>query len=183
MRHTLENLISIGPGWDPEIVLDCFEKVEGFEGDVRKFQIVDRGWIRGRTHWVKPDLELVEQAATEKKALCVNRDGKFRLLESGFVALSHTWAEGLYADSGNRGLPHCVLDQVFEKLNCVPEAEWLWIDSLAVPGGDRDLSVHEEKIKVELINNMAVIYKRYGISIFFPNWCLEELRTRCITFD
>lgn len=161
--YNLHNYVAVGPGWNEEAFLDCFETVEGFQGDLTKFQIVDRSyrrWLRGRLQWVKPNLELIEQAAADKKALCVNKDGQFRLLEWGFVALSHTWSEGLYADSGNRGLPQHVLDQVFEKLDCVPEAEWLWIDSLAVPGGDRDLTVHEEKIKVELINNMGMIYSR-----------------------
>lgn len=163
VAKNLDKYVFNGPGWNDDVFLDCFEKIEGFEGDVKKFQVVDRSyrqWIRGRMQWVKPDPDLIKQAAIEKKALCVNKDGQFQLLESGFVALSHTWTEGLYADAGNRGLPRHIIDQLFELLVCIPEAEWVWIDSLAVPGGDRDLSVDEEKIKVQLINNMGVIYKR-----------------------
>jgi hypothetical protein len=162
--NNLNNFVLFGSGWDAEAVYSIFEKVEGFTGDLTKFQLVDRGysrWLRGHRQWVKPNFELVEQAAAERKALCVNKAGQFALLESGFVALSHVWTEGLYADAGNRGLPLHILDQLFEKLKSVEEAEWVWIDSLAVPGGDRDLSVDEEKVKVDLINNMGVIYKRY----------------------
>jgi len=163
VAKNLNKYVFNGPGWNTDVILDFLEKIDGFDGDVTKFQIVDRSysrWIGRRMQWVKPDPELIKQAAIDKKALCVNKDGHFRLLESGFVALSHTWTEGLYADAGNRGLPRHVLDQLFEKLDCIPEAEWVWIDSLAVPGGDRDLSVDDEKIKVQLINNMGVIYKR-----------------------
>ncbi|CAG8953382.1 hypothetical protein HYFRA_00010129 [Hymenoscyphus fraxineus] len=155
-------LAILGTTWREE-VFPILEKVEGFSGDVTQYQIINRRelWWAGRSKkWVKPDFALVERAAVEKKALCVNKYGEFRLLEYEYTALSHTWSEGLYADNENLGIPRGVLDQLFSKLATLEEIEWVWIDSLAVPGGDRDLNVTEEKIKLALINNMDNIYTK-----------------------
>ena len=39
------------------------------------------------------------------------------------------------------------------------DAKWLWLDSLAVPGGRRDLTLNEELVKTKLINNMDNVYR------------------------
>lgn len=156
--------VILGPNWK-EDTFSTLEKVGGFSGDVTDFQIVDRqptfwtDWTRSN-QWVKPNFALVEQAASKRKALYVNKHGDFRLIESEYTALSHTWSEGLYADNENLGLPRHVLDQLFSKLEILGDVEWVWMDCLAVLGGDRDLSVAEEKIKIALINNMDNIYTK-----------------------
>ena len=109
-------------------------------------------------HWVKPASALVERAANEQLALCVNPRGDWQLLENDYVALSHVWDEGLYADPGNLGLPRSIIEQLFAMLQPL-NAKWLWLDSLAVPGGRRDLTLKEELVKTKLINNMDNVYR------------------------
>lgn len=109
-------------------------------------------------HWVKPARALVERSANEQLALCVNERGDWKLLKNDYVALSHVWDEGLYADSGNRGLPRSIIEQLFAMLQPL-NAKWLWLDSLAIPGGRRDLTLNEELVKTKLINNMDNVYR------------------------
>lgn len=142
-------------GWSSGKLSDVFDKVEGLPA---ASDTVQRPYFWQAQRWVKPPSTLIERAANNKLALCINVHREWKLLENGYVALSHVWDEGLYADARNRGLPRLVVEQLFAMLQPL-NTEWLWLDSLAVPGGRRDLTIREEFAKINLINNMDNIYR------------------------
>lgn len=147
------------PGWTADSVSDILNRVEGID-DFPQLRTVNRKqtWTNPRSwKWIKPPWELMQQSARETKALCINARGEFALLDEGFFAISHAGIEGLYEDESNRGLPLSVIDQLL-KLTKPLNAQWLWIDSLSIPAGRRDLNVAEERLKNELINMMTNIY-------------------------
>lgn len=143
-------------GWSSDEVSAIFDKIHGLPA---ASDTVRRPYPWQAQHWVKPASALVERAANEQLALCVDALGDWQLLENDYVALSHVWDEGLHADPGNRGLPRSVIDQLFAMLQPL-NAKWLWLDSLAVPGGRRDLTLNEELVKTRLINNMDNVYRK-----------------------
>ena len=141
-------------GWSSDELSAIFDKIDGLPAAV---DTVRRPYSWQAQHWVKPASALVERAANEQLALCVNARGDWQLQENDYVALSHVWDEGLYADPGNRGLPRSIIKQLFAMLQPL-NIKWLWLDSLAVPGGRRDLTLNEELVKTKLINNMDNVY-------------------------
>lgn len=143
-------------GWSCDELSAILAKIHGLPA---ASDTVRRPYSWQAQHWVKPASALVEHAANKQLALCVNARGDWHLLEKDYVALSHVWDEGLYADPRNRGLPRSIIEQLFAMLQPL-NAEWLWLDSLAVPGGRRDLTLNEESVKTKLINNMDNVYRK-----------------------
>lgn len=84
---------------------------------------------------LKPDVKLMLQSIEKRAALCVNEQGKFQLRDSEYVAMSHVWIEGVGADLENRGLPRRLIKSIFERIRGLG-VEWIWLDSLAIPGGE-----------------------------------------------
>ena len=142
-------------GWSSDELSAIFDKIHGLPA---ASDTVRRPYSWQAQHWVKPASALVERAANQQLALCVNARGDWQTLKSDYIALSHVWDEGLYADPRNRGLPRSVIEQLFAMLQPL-DAQWLWLDSLAVPGGRRDLTLNEEVVKTKLINNMDNVYR------------------------
>jgi hypothetical protein len=123
--------------------------------------------------FVKPSLESIEQSASQLGALCVNRQGNFSINpKDGFAALSHVWSQGLGADDDNRGLDASLLQQVFDKVEPLG-VQWIWTDSLAIPGGKRALNLIEEELKGALINAMADIYRHAKFVVVLDALCLR----------
>ena len=142
-------------GWSSGELSAIFDKIHGLPA---ASDTVRRPYSWQPQHWVKPASSLVERAANQQLALCVNTCGDWQTLKSDYIALSHVWDEGLYADPRNRGLPRSIIEQLFAMLQPL-DAQWLWLDSLAVPGGRRDLTLNEELVKTKLINNMDNVYR------------------------
>ena len=142
-------------GWSSDELSAIFGKIHGLPA---ASDTVRRPYSWQPQHRVKPASALVERAANKQLALCVNARGDWELLEKDYVALSHVWDEGLYADPRNRGLPRSIIEQLFVMLQPL-NVKWLWLDSLAVPGGRRDLTLNEELVKTKLINNMDTVYR------------------------
>ena len=142
-------------GWSSDELSAIFDKIDGLPA---ASDTVWRPYPWQDQHWVKPASALVERAANEQLALCENVRGDWQLLKNDYVALSHVWDEGLYADPRNRGLPRSIIEQLFAMLQPL-NAKWLWLDSLAIPGGRRDLTLKEELVKTKLINNMDNVYR------------------------
>ncbi|KAK4654121.1 hypothetical protein QC762_401225 [Podospora pseudocomata] len=119
----------------------------------------------GRVHFnpsdfVKPRWKQIQESADTLGALCVNKDGDLRIVPpGGYAALSHVWAEGLGSDETNGGLHRSLVVQLFDKL-AHTDIEWLWIDSLAIPGTGHQLDHAEAEMKSRLINAMANIYRQ-----------------------
>lgn len=123
--------------------------------------------------FIKPSLESIEQSASKLGALCVNRQGEFSINPAeGFAALSHVWSQGLGADDDNRGLDASLLQQVFDKVEPLG-VQWIWTDSLAIPGGKRALNLIEEELKGALINAMADIYRQAKFVVVLDALCLR----------
>jgi len=115
----------------------------------------------GPTDFVKPTWEDVKASAAVLGALCVNREGEFCINPpGGYAALSHVWVQGLGSDSQNRGLHRSLIEQVFDRVEQHGNIKWIWTDSLAIPGGGRELRFVEEEMKAMLINAMANIYRQ-----------------------
>lgn len=114
----------------------------------------------GPTDFIKPPWEQLTESAAVLGALCVNRKGEFRTNPpEGYAALSHVWAQGLGSDSQTGGLHRSLVEQLFDLVE--PHGiKWIWTDSLAIPGGKRELEFVEEELKAMLINAMADIYRK-----------------------
>lgn len=119
----------------------------------------------GRVHFnpsdfVKPRWKQIQESADTLGAQCANKDGDFRIVPpGGYAALSHVWAEGLGSDETNGGLHRSLVVQLFDKL-AHTDIEWLWIDSLAIPGTGHQLDHAKAEMKSRLINAMANIYRQ-----------------------
>ena len=100
-------------GWSIDELSAIFDKIHGLPA---VSDTVRRPYPWQAQHWVKPVSALIERAANEQLALCVNALGDWQLLENDYVVLSHVWDEGLYADVGNRGLPRSIIEQLFAML-------------------------------------------------------------------
>ncbi|KAG8525551.1 uncharacterized protein KY384_009195 [Bacidia gigantensis] len=137
---------------------DLCRVLQKTHGPTATADIVSRPYFWQRQNWVRPPKDLIQRAAEEKMALCTNRSGEWDARADGYFAISDVWAEGLYADPSNRGLPRAVIEQVFEMIKPL-DVEWIWLDSLSVPGGRRYLSFEEELVREKLINNMGSIYR------------------------
>lgn len=109
--------------------------------------------------FIKPDTKLMLQSVDKRAALCVNEHGQFSLRDTDYVAISHVWIQGVGADLDNRGLPRSLVRSIFARLKPI-NVQWIWLDSLAIPGGVEKLSVHEEDLKVSLINCLADVYRK-----------------------
>ena len=159
--------------WTPSLLSHYLDKIPRLP-DVA--DTVKRPNFLQHQHWIKPPDGLIKKAAEEKLALCINASGEWRLMRSGYAAMSHVWEEGLYADPRNRGLPRSVIDQLFFKLRPL-KVKWIWLDSLAIPGGGRDLTLEETFVKVKLINNMYSIYSNARLVVIMDALLLQ-LQTR-----
>jgi ankyrin repeat protein len=145
--------------WEVNDVSMILSGVSKEDQHLQTLRLVDRSGTIARGQAIRPPLSMVKEAANSKRALCVNKSCEFKLLDSGYMAISHVWSEGLYASSSNQGLPRSVIAWLFKLLEKVQGAEWLWLDSLAVPGGLQELDVETQTIKTSLINSMGKIYR------------------------
>ena len=109
--------------------------------------------------FLKPDVKLMLQSVEQRAALCVNEAGDFSLRDTDYVAISHVWIEGVGANLDNRGLNRSLIHKIFSRIRSLG-VKWIWLDSLAIPGGVESLSLHEEYLKASLINCLADIYRK-----------------------
>lgn len=156
--------------FDPDEVLAIFAKVHRYGQNLKTFDFDIVGPLRSgifgllgsldfKTYtWLKPSLELIKDAARNGLALCVNESGEWSLRQNGYFALSHVWIEGIQADAHNRGMLLGNVQQIFRRI-AATGAKWIWLDCLAIPGSSRTLTLEEEQLKIELINNLPQIYK------------------------
>lgn len=118
-------------------------------------------------YWTKAPADLLERSAKEGLALCISKEGKFSLQNSGYFCVSHVWEEGIRADAEqNRGIPTHRIKQIFERISHL-KAEWIWLDGLAIPSGSRSLTFKEEEQKTAIINSLADIYEKCEAVVIF----------------
>ena len=161
--------------WPLDQLLSMLGKVSNPGPNLRTFDFSSTGLISqltarfggmGSPYWMKAPLDLVEHSARDCLALCVNAAGEWSLRKDGYVAISHVWVEGIQADSQNRGIPLHHIRRILERID-ETKAQWVWLDGLAIPGASRALTLHEEELKADIINNLASIYKRADAVIVF----------------
>ncbi|KAI9758892.1 MAG: hypothetical protein M1840_003740 [Geoglossum simile] len=123
--------------------------------------------------FVKPSLELMQQAVESGKALCVNKWGQFRLLDSGYAAISHAWCETMgleYHDEkteqDSRGLNMHHFFHIIEQA-CKSGFEWFWFDLLAIPKGSDDPTADKtlRELKTKIINSLYDVYRNAGVVV------------------
>ena len=153
--------------WMPDQLDSIFRKIPGLTSTLHH-SASDSGSLRETVQkaWVRPPPSLIEEAAREKLALCVNARGEWSLRTGDFVAISHVWAEGIQADDDNQGLSKTILDYIFIKLGHL-NASWIWLDCLSIPGGSRALTAREEVLKKDIINSLSDIYRNADAVIVF----------------
>ncbi len=128
-------------------------------------------WNGNTFKFIKAAPDLVQRGLKERKALCVNRHGTLRLLARGYSIMSHVWGEtqGWQSTTGwgavtlelrRRGMP---LDHLKRCID-VCGAEWLWLDSVAMPAVLEDMDEKSaaavEHTRVDIINQLRYIYTR-----------------------
>lgn len=138
--------------------------------------------IPGVFFYIKPPLHKIREAARKKQALCVNRHGNFELRASGYMAVSHVWAEmlGWIAPKGeemvpmdDRGLNKEHFTRIFDTFSRAG-SEWMWFDLLAVP------SNLEPGFKTDVINTMSDVYRNADAVVIFDALALQ-FESRSVT--
>lgn len=159
--------------WTEAELDNVFNDLDVSLGEVRAGLLSFHAPYAHQDVFVKPTIAEVVSSVDMNGALCVNKYGQFIVNpEEGYAALSHVWSQGLGSDLENRGLRKSLLDQVFAKLEPLG-VDWIWTDSLAIPGGSRTLTAHEVALKSHLINVMADIYRNAKHVIIFDALCLR----------
>ncbi|TQN66119.1 hypothetical protein CSHISOI_09301 [Colletotrichum shisoi] len=121
--------------------------------------------------YVKAPATLVLESIQQQAALCVNRDGKFQVMKSGYSAMSHVWEEtmGWSGPQGSgkldsRARTKGIHKSHFAKFFNRCGATWLWVDALAMPEILEDMGpaqrAEAEFLRVGVVNNMASIFQR-----------------------
>ena len=128
-----------------------------------------------RKEWLSPPRELMQQAAREKKALCVNKAMQWDLRSGGYAALSHVWIEGLQREETKGGLSVEKLQRVFILLEKAKiDIEWIWTDVLVIPGGGGlTSSLEDEMLTTDIINTMELVYKRAEMVVIIDAMVLQ----------
>ncbi|UPX14120.1 uncharacterized protein EKO05_0004611 [Ascochyta rabiei] len=131
--------------------------------------------------FVSASLELMEKAGKCNQALCVNKWGQFKILGSGYAAVSHVWAETMGFEFHNekleqdgRGILMNHFNKIMGKaLQC--GYEWIWFDLLAIPKrsthGTNDARFTQTKTLI--INSLHSIYRNAAAVIILDSFALH----------
>ena len=134
--------------------------------------------------FVKAPLPLIRQSAEQYAALCVNKLGKFQVRRSGYAVMSHVWGETcgwntptswgpVEPELRKKGIIYRHFRRFFDRC----DAEWLWVDILAMPELFDDMTAAEktqtEGLRTGVINSLRNIYMRADKVV-----CLDSLLLR-----
>ncbi|KAL8998329.1 MAG: hypothetical protein Q9188_006128 [Gyalolechia gomerana] len=141
-------------------------------------------WSTGLHAFVKAPVSMIKQSIETGLALCVNSTGKFMLRKDGYAVLSHVWGETMgwstkdswgpvELDLRKKGLAYHHFQKIFRRC----DAEWLWVDVLAMPELYEDLSriekANTEALQTGVINCLRTIYEGADMVV-----CLDSLLLR-----
>ncbi|KAK2044859.1 hypothetical protein LZ31DRAFT_553836 [Colletotrichum somersetense] len=144
--------------------------------EINKHQILDE--------YVKAPLDLVRQSVGKQAALCVNRDGRFQLMTSGYSVMSHVWEEtmGLHGPKGfgkldlslrKRGIAKAHFLRFYDRCG----STWLWVDVIAMPEVLEDMTPTEkadiESLRVDIINSLESVYRRADKVVVLDSLALQ----------
>ncbi|KAL9134762.1 MAG: hypothetical protein Q9175_004052 [Cornicularia normoerica] len=128
-------------------------------------------WSSSTFSFVKAPPTLIRKSVQQQAALCVNRVGKFAIKNEGYAVLSHVWAEtcgwATLTDWGpvepevrKQGIYYDHFLKFFDRC----DAEWLWVDLLAMPEVFDDMTSSQksdtEELRTGVINSLRNIYTR-----------------------
>ncbi|KAK2029154.1 monocarboxylate transporter [Colletotrichum zoysiae] len=134
--------------------------------------------------YIKAPLNLVQQSVAQKAALCVNADGKFKIMHRGYSVMSHVWEETMGWNSPEgfgkvdlslrkRGIHKAHFRKFFDRCG----ATWLWVDVLAMPEVLEDMSPQQqsetESLRVGVINNLNNIYRNADKVVVLDSLALQ----------
>ena len=134
--------------------------------------------------FVKPPMSLLRHSVNERAALCVNKLGKFQVRTGGYAAMSHVWGETcgwntptswepIDPELRKKGIIYSHFIKFFDRC----DAEWLWVDILAMPEVFDDMTAAEkvqtENVRTGVINSLNNIYTRAEKVV-----CLDSLLLR-----
>ena len=143
--------------------------------------------VMAHLSYVKAPWPLVEKSIGERAALCVNRNGKFRVLKEGYAVLSHVWGEtmgwqtpdswgAVDIEVRRQGIGYSHFLRFFERC----DAEWLWVDVLAMPEVLEDMP-DAEKEKTESLRTSVINCFRQILLGADRVICLDSLLMRTRT--
>lgn len=126
-------------------------------------------WARDMVSFVKAPLYLVRKSIEQGAALCINRQGRFSIRDKGYAAMSHVWGETMgWQSKDSWGAVELSLRKMglarqhFLRFFDLCEAEWLWVDVIAMPEVLEDMEDAQkedtEKLRVGVINCLKKIY-------------------------
>lgn len=141
-------------------------------------------WSTGLHSFVKAPMSLIRRSIEREEALCVNAKGKFMLRKNGYAVLSHVWGETMGWNTKDawgpvdlhlrkKGMAYHHFQKFFRRC----DAEWLWVDVLAMPEVYEDVSptakANTEALRTGIINCLQTIYTRADRVV-----CLDSLLLR-----
>lgn len=134
--------------------------------------------------FVKAPTSLLWKSVNERAALCVNKLGKFQVRTGGYAVMSHVWGETcgwntptswgpIEPELRKKGIIYSHFIKFFDRC----DAEWLWVDILAMPEIFEDMTAAEkaqtENVRTGVINSLNNIYTRAEKVV-----CLDSLLLR-----
>ncbi|KAK3169918.1 hypothetical protein OEA41_009302 [Lepraria neglecta] len=144
-------------------------------------------WSRHIFTFVKAPLYMVRKSIEQEAALCVNRLGGFEIKTEGYAVLSHVWEETMgwskpdswgpiEVEARKQGIFYGHFIKFFDRC----DAEWLWVDALAMPEVFDDMTAEQkadtEELRTGVINSLRKIYTRADKVV-----CLDSLLMRTRT--
>jgi hypothetical protein len=136
--------------------------VTGRVGEVRS--LVSGYWAEQKIaiaefRYIKAPLKQIRLAARERRALCVNRAGRFSIRSSGYVVCSYVFSELLGYSGPEDAIPFTSslniahFERIFETVSRAG-CEWMWIDMLAFPVDEGDM-----ESKTLVLNSFADVVR------------------------
>ncbi|KAK6218860.1 monocarboxylate transporter [Colletotrichum tabaci] len=134
--------------------------------------------------YIKAPLDLVRQSVKQQAALCVNRNGNFKVMTDGYSVMSHVWEETMGWNSPEgfgkvdlslrkKGIHKAHFQKFFDRCG----ATWLWVDVLAMPEVLEDMSPQQQNetefLRVGVINNLNSIYRRADRVVVLDSLALQ----------
>ena len=126
--------------------------------------------------FIKAPLSMMEKAGKTQRALCVNKSGRFRLMSSGYAAISHVWMEtmgyeyqNVKANQDDRGLNRHHFQRIMAQVE-KSGVEWVWFDLLSIPKGTCDTT---KRIKTMIVNSLQKVYRNADMVVVLDALTLQ----------
>jgi len=131
--------------------------------------------------FVRPSNGSIREAARTGKALCANKWGQFRILDKGFGAISHVWAETMGFEFHDEKIEQDERGLNFQHSSLVMAQatkcgfDWIWFDLLAIPRNSDDPTKSNEirELKTSILNSLHNVYRSAEAVIILDSLTLQ----------